>query len=242
MGFAGTAAEEAFGEVPHARVRLGEVGRTIDLLHRAGIEEVVLAGSVARPTLKSLRPDGRALRMLAGLRFSALGDDALLSLIVAELEREGFRVVGIDSLLADLLAPAGPIGSLGPDDAAHRDIAAGMRAARALGAADKGQAVVVRRGGIVAVEEPDGTDALLCRCIGASSSAGGVLVKLVKPGQERRADLPTIGPRTVTGAEAAGLRGIAVEAGGTLIIDRARVAAAADAAGLFVVGVVPGET
>ncbi len=113
-----------------------------------------------------------------------------------------------------------------------------MRVARALGALDVGQAVVVQQGMVLGVEAIEGTDALIARCGPLRrAGGGGVLVKLAKPGQERRADLPTVGPRTVTNAAASGLRGIAVEAGSTLMIDRAAVVAAADAAGLFVVGI-----
>ncbi len=120
------------------------------------------------------------------------------------------------------------------------DIGRGVGVARALGAADVGQACVVQQGIVLAVEAAEGTDAMLARCAAvARPGPGGVLVKLVKPGQERRADLPTIGPETVRGAAAAGLRGIAFEAGGTLIAERAATVAAADDMGVFLLGLDP---
>ncbi|MFQ5958019.1 MAG: LpxI family protein [Alphaproteobacteria bacterium] len=226
----------------HAWVHLGAVERIIALLHEAAVEEVVLAGSVRRPSLRTLRLDKRALKWLMGLRPGALGDDRLLSLIVEELEGEGFRVVGVDSILTGLLAPERAIGVLEPDADARADIARGVEVARALGALDVGQAVVVQQGVVLGVEAIEGTDALLARCGEVRRDGpGGVLVKLKKPGQERRADLPTIGPDTVANARAAGLRGIAVEAGNALIVDRSQVAEAADAGGLFVIGIAPEE-
>ena len=235
---------EVIGSAPHEWVHLGAVERVIALLHGRGAEEVVFAGPIKRPSLTSLRLDGRALKLVAGLRRNdhASGDDKLLSLIIGELEGEGFRVVGIDSILPDILAPMGPLGASAPDEAARADIALGCRVARALGSLDIGQAVVVQQGMVLGVEAIEGTDALLERCRGLRREGpGGVLVKLKKPGQEARADLPAIGPATVDGALAAGLVGIAIEASGALVIERAAVVAAADAAALFVIGVPPGD-
>jgi lipid-A-disaccharide synthase len=193
---------------------------------------------VKRPKLADLRPDPRAAQFLARIAAKALGDDGLLAAVVAEVEREGFHVVGADAILADLLAPLGPLGAHRPDDAALADIAVGVAAAAELGRRDIGQAVVVQHREVLGEEDAAGTDALLARCAARlKPGGGGVLVKVKKPQQERRVDLPTIGVETVGNAAAAGLRGIAIEAGQSLIIDRAAVVAAADAAGLFVVGV-----
>lgn len=243
VAFEGIARAEDIDAASHAWVHLGEVKRTFELLHEADVEEVVLAGPVGRPSLRSLRLDGRARKLLMKLGWGASGDNQLLSLLVDELEGEGFRVVGVDDILTDLVAPLGPIGSLEPDADARADIAVAARVARALGALDIGQAVVAQQGVVLGVEAVEGTDALLARCakLHRREGPGGVLVKLKKPGQERRADLPTIGPRTVEGAQRAGLSGIAVEAAGALVIDQAAVAAAANAAGMFVVGIAPEE-
>ncbi len=202
--------------------------------------ELVLAGGLRRPSLASLRPDWRAAKLFARIGYRALGDDGLLSAIVGEFEREGFRVIGADQLLAAGLAPEGVLGTLHPDAQGLADIEHAHRLARALGALDVGQAVVVQQGLVLGVEAIEGTDELLRRCAGLRREGpGGVLVKVEKPGQERRADRPTIGPHTVTLAAAAGLRGIAVEAGVTIILDRDEVIAAAEQAGLFVVGIPP---
>ncbi|HEU0157369.1 MAG TPA: UDP-2,3-diacylglucosamine diphosphatase LpxI, partial [Stellaceae bacterium] len=214
--------------VPHAWCRLGAAGRGLSLLRENNVTELVLVGAVRRPSLMALRPDWRAARLFARIGYRALGDDGLLSAVVGELEREGFRVIGADRLLDGGLAPEGPLGSLRPDPAALADIERGGRVARALGALDIGQAVVVQQGMVLGVEAAEGTDELIRRCAGLRRDGpGGVLVKLEKPGQERRADRPTIGPQTVALAAETGLRGIAVEAGATIVVDRDEVVAAA---------------
>jgi len=238
LGFAGAADPEHFREVPHATIRLGAAAEGLRILRENGVEELVMAGPVRRPSLASLMPDWRAAKFFARIGLRALGDDGLLSAIIKELEVEGFRVVGVDSVLGGLIAPKGPVGCIEPDQQANLDIARGLEGVRALGALDVGQAAVVQQGLVLGVEAVDGTDALIARAGELRREGpGGVLVKLAKPGQERRADLPTIGVRTVEACARAGLRGIAIEAGASLIVDRAAVAAAADDAGLFVIGV-----
>ena len=224
---------------PHAWVRLGAAGKAIKALREAGAEELVMAGTIRRPTLGALRPDAWAAMFLARTGAMSLGDDGLLRSLIRELERkEGLRVIGVDALLPQLLAPMGVYGALRPDERAIGDIEEGIRAARAAGAEDAGQAAVVQLGRVLSVEGKEGTDDMLHRAAEARlNGPGGVLVKVSKPGQETRADLPTIGEATVEAARAAGLSGIAVEAGATLVLDRAAVVKAADAAGLFVMGI-----
>jgi UDP-2,3-diacylglucosamine hydrolase len=238
LALEGAAEPQAVEGVPHAWCRLGAAAKGLALLRENKVTDLVLAGGINRPSLAALRPDWRTARLFARLGYRALGDDGLLSAVVDELEREGFRVVGPEQLLVSGLAAEGPIGRGEPDAQATTDIEHGLCVARVLGALDIGQAVVVQQGLVLGVEAIEGTDALLRRCAELRRDGpGGVLVKAEKPGQEQRADRPTIGPRTVALAAAAGLRGIAVEAGATIVIDRDEVAAAADRAGLFVVGV-----
>lgn len=239
LGIEGNADRAAFPQdVPAAWIRMGEAGTGIRRLKEAGCEELVLAGPVRRPTLSDLRPDWRTARFFARIGLRAVGDDGLLSALIHELEGEGFRIVGVDSILTDLRPEAGPLGRHAPDDQAQADIARAVEVATALGALDVGQAVVVQQGIVLGVEAVEGTDALLARCRDlARKGPGGVLVKLCKPGQETRVDLPTVGLRTVENAHAAGLRGIALHAGRSLLVERAEALARADALGLFIVGV-----
>ena len=226
--------------VDHAWLRLGQAGRAFELLHEKQVAEVVMAGPVRRPTLAEMRPDWRTARFFARIGLKALGDDGLLSAVIGEFESEGFKVVGAHEVLGDLLAMLGPWGSMQPDPQAETDIARAVAVARRLGEMDVGQSVVVQQGIVLGVEAIEGTDALLER-VGSLRRAGpgGVLVKLCKPGQDKRVDLPTVGPDTVKRAAAAGLRGIAVEAGAAIVVDPDKMIRAADQAGLFVMGIAP---
>ena len=241
-GFADPA---VIGEAPHAWVRLGAFGPAWEILCEQQIGELVMIGPVNRPPLRKMGLDAFTARKIASIGLAAMrnmGDDGLLRAVIRLAEEEGFRVIGVDEILDGLLAEEGTCGSIAPDADALADIARGMSVARAIGRLDVGQAVVVQEGIVLGVEVIEGTDALLERCAALGRDGpGGVLVKMRKPGQERRIDLPTIGATTVAGAARAGLRGIAVEAGGTLIVDREAAVAAADKAGLFVIGVVPAE-
>jgi len=238
LALEGEADPAAIEGVPHAWCRIGGAATGLDLLRAHAVGELVLAGGVRRPSLAALRPDWRAAKFFARVGYRALGDDGLLSAIVKELEREGFRVVGADQLLDEAALPEGPLGAIRPDADALADIALGLRLARAIGALDIGQSVVVQQGLVLGVEAIEGTDGLLRRVAGLRRDGpGGVLVKTEKPGQEKRADRPTIGPQTVRLAAESGLRGIAAEAGATLVLDRAEVIRLANEAGFFVVGV-----
>jgi DUF1009 family protein len=169
---------------------------------------------------------------------SVAGDDSLLSALIVELENMGFRVSGVDSILKGLMARSGQYGAHAPDDQARSDLDRGLEVARAIGGMDVGQAVVVQQGMVLGVEGVEGTDALIRRCGELKKKGpGGVLVKIKKPDQDRRADLPTVGVETVVAAIATGLRGIAFEAGATLIIDEAEMIREADDARLFLIGI-----
>jgi DUF1009 family protein len=208
------------------------------VLREHQVTELVLAGGIRRPSLAALRPDWRAAKLFARVGYRALGDDGLLSAVVKELEQEGFRVLGADQLLDRALVPEGLLGRIHPDELSQADIERGLRVARTLGALDVGQAAVVQQGLVLGVEAIEGTDELLRRCAALRREGpGGVLVKVGKPGQERRADRPTIGLRTILLAAETGLRGIAVEADATIVLDRDEVIRAADRVGLFLVGI-----
>ncbi len=243
VGLEGYAEPAVLAPFRHAWARLGAAGRILALLREASCTDLVLVGPVRRPSFLHLRPDAEGARLLARIgRAAFAGDDGLLAAIVRVLAEEGFRVLGAHEVLTEAVAPAGLLRRHAPDAEARGDIARGIAVVRALGAVDVGQGCVVQQGIVLCVEAIEGTDAMLARAAGlARPGPGGVLVKLVKPGQDRRADLPTIGPATVRAARAAGLRGIAVEAGGTLLTDRAGLVDAADAAGLFVLGIDPGR-
>lgn len=238
----GQADPDIIADTPHAWVRLGAAGEALDRLRAEGVGEIVMAGPVRRPTLRELRPDRRAAKFL-GMGLLKKGDDGLLGALVRALEEEeGFRVVGANDVLAELAAPSGPFGGFKPDDESDADIAHGVRVLHRTGPLDIGQAVIVQQGIVLGLEAAEGTRALLERCGPLRRDGrGGVLVKLHKPGQEMRADMPSIGPETIRAARGAGLAGVAVAAGSTLVFEKDALIAEADAAGMFVIGILPAD-
>ncbi len=224
---------------PHKFFRLGAIGAIRAALHEAGCVDVVMIGPVKRPSILALRPDAEGAKLLAKIgRAAFAGDDGLLAAVVRVLGEDGFRVLGAHDILSDVLGPSGCLGAVQPDASAMADIQRGVEVLRIIGAADIGQACVVQQGIVLAVEAVEGTDAMLAR-IAAVTRPGpaGVLIKLAKPGQERRADLPTIGPDTIRHAQQAGLRGVAFEAENTILANRVSMIEAADEAGIFLIGV-----
>jgi hypothetical protein len=218
-------------------VKLGQLGKIAEALRSAGCSEAVFCGGISKPRLFDVRPDWLGLKVLAGLR--SFGDDAALRAIASALEGEGVKIVSPMPLLPGLVAPKGPVGKRRLSADQRRDVEVGLQAARALGALDLGQTVVVKRGVVLAVEAVEGTDACIARG-GALARGGGdgpVVVKVVKPGQDLRFDLPAVGPGTVEALRAAGCSALALEAGQTVLIDRELLAAAADQAGLAIEGV-----
>jgi DUF1009 family protein len=244
IGFEDFADPAVIGGYPHVYARLGAAGKILALLRQNHVHDLVLVGPVTRPSLLDLRPDFEGTKILARIGRAAFsGDDGLLAAIVRVFAEEGFAVIGAHEIITDALGPRGVLGRVAPDTQALSDIARGVDIVRALGRVDVGQGCVVQQGIALAVEAIEGTDQMLARCAAvARPGPGGVLIKIAKPGQDLRADMPAIGPRTLAAAAAAGLRGVAFEAGGTLLTDRAACIAAADSAGLFLYGIDPGAT
>jgi DUF1009 family protein len=241
VGLEGCAEPAVLAAWPHEVLRITSPSRILAALHRFGCQDLVLIGPVRRPSLLGLRPAAEDARFLGRIGRAAFGgDDGLLGAVVRVLGEEGFRVIGAQEVLREALGPAGLLSRTAPDALAMADVRRAVVVARALGAVDVGQGCVVQQGMVLALEAAEGTDAMLSRCAAlARPGPGGVLVKLLKPGQERRADLPTIGPQTMRNAAGAGLRGVAFEAGGTILAEREATLAAADAAGLFLLGLDP---
>jgi DUF1009 family protein len=238
LGLEGFADPAVLAPWPHEIQRLGAAGRIIAALREHRCQDLVMIGPVRRPSLLDLRPDAEGAKLLARVgRAAFAGDDGLLAAVIRVLTEEGFRVLGAHEIMREVVAPSGVLTKAKPDAQAMTDINRGVQVARLLGAADVGQGCVVQQGLVLAVEAIEGTDAMLARA-GAfrRDGVGGVLVKLPKPGQDKRADLPTIGPDTVRNAAAAGLRGVAFEAQATILAEREACLAAADAAGLFLLG------
>ncbi|MCJ2014414.1 LpxI family protein [Methylobacterium sp. J-076] len=228
-----------------ATVDLLDLAATLAHLDSWGPATVVPAGSVARPTAAAIFNAGAAWRNRDALReIAGGGDDRLLRAALGLVEENGHRVLGVHEAAPDLLCPEGPLGLVKADGEALASIATGRAVLDALSPFDVGQAVAVAGDRVLAVEGPEGTDKMLARAraLGRKpfgrgrANAGTVLVKAPKAGQDLRIDLPAVGPRTIRNAHAAGCAGLALRAGGTLVIDRVATAAEADRLGLFVIG------
>jgi hypothetical protein len=235
---------EAAERFRHHWISVGQFGRAVRLFRAENCTDLMFIGTLVRPALSEIRLDWGTIRVLGQVwRAFRGGDDHLLSGIGRMLEQDGFRMVGIKDVAPDLLMPEGCVTRKAPDEEAVADIVRGREVLRALGPFDIGQAVVVIDRHVVGVEDIEGTDGLLARVARLraegrirAKSSHGVLVKAPKSGQDLRFDLPTVGPRTVEGAAAASLAGIAILAGNTVVAEPQAMIESADAAGLFVTG------
>jgi len=215
-------------------VALGELGSMLTALRRHGVHEVLLAGQVDKlAVLRSVRLDAHAAQ--AARRMADFRDASILGALVAVLEEAGLEVADQTRYIAHLVPAPGVLGARAASAEEARDIALGVRIASGVAALDVGQAVAVRRGVIVAVEAAEGTDAMIRRA--GTLAPGIVVIKVSRPRQDPRYDLPVVGPQTVETVAAAGGTAMAVEAGRTILLERDRLVAAADAAGVAVTAV-----
>lgn len=244
FGLQGFADPEALARYPHHWMKIGQVGSFVKRARSEGVRDVIMIGSLVRPAISQLALDWKTLLVLPRvIRAYYGGDDHLLKGVARIFEDHGFRLLGAHEVAPDILAAEGVLGAHRPDETERNDIARGLALLDAMGPFDVGQAAVIANNHVLAVEAAEGTDRMLERVADLRRSGrirtgtGGVLVKAPKPGQDRRFDLPSIGPRTVAGAAQAGLSGIAVAAGGAIVAEPQEVIRQADAAGLFVIGV-----
>ncbi|MGN6573752.1 MAG: LpxI family protein [Pseudolabrys sp.] len=238
----GAAKPEDYAGREHTWLHLGQFGTLARIARPVGCREIVLIGSLTRPSLWSIRPDLLTLKILPRIARAFLGgDNHLLSNIAKLVEEQGFTLRGAHEVAPEILAPSGSLGRLMPGGDDLANLALGLDYLAASGRFDIGQAAVVAGRHIVAVEAAEGTDGMLARvaklrALGRVRAPGGVLVKAPKPHQDRRFDLPSIGPATVEAAAKAGLNGIVVIAGETVVAEPDALREAADRAGLFVFG------
>ncbi len=229
----------------HHWIAIGQAGRFFRLVRAEHCRELLFIGTLLRPPLTQIRLDWQSIRLLPRLiRMLHGGDDRLLSGVARLAEEGGLRVIGIEEVAPDIIVPDGVLGRYQPSARDRADIALALTVIAALGPFDVGQAAVVADNHVLAVEAAEGTDNLLARIADlrrlgrvVTPPGVGVLVKAPKPGQDRRFDLPAIGPQTVEHVARAGLAGLAVAAGNTIVAEAADVVAAADLAKIFLLGV-----
>lgn len=237
---------QAFQGFETVTASIADIAGFASIFRQHGINRVVLSGAVKRrPDWREIRPNWKALRQLPSLVGTLIsgGDDALLQAAIGIIEAQGCTVVGAHEIAPALLARVGALGIYQPSDDDLRDVTKAAEAATKLGELDIGQGAVSIGGRVVALEGVEGTDQMLHRVAvlraegRISARRKGVLVKLCKPQQDMRADLPSIGPSTVENAVRAGLAGIAVEAGRSLVLEEDKMVAAANEAGIFICGI-----
>lgn len=225
-------------EFDHQWFALGDVQGQLDILSQHNIRHLVMAGAVQRPGLGDLRLDWRAASILLQAARKGAGDDGLLQMVQHFLEKQGITVLGAHQILTNAQAQNGMMAGAISDPAITNDINRGIAVTRMLGQLDVGQGCVVHDGVVLAVEAAEGTDAMINRARNVRTSPkGGVLVKLRKPAQDDRMDLPTIGPETIKAAAAAGLCGIVIEANANLVIDQEEVLRLARLHDIFILSI-----
>ena len=239
IGIEGYALPDVLEGTPHSWVNIAKAGSGFRILKKEQVGEVVMIGDVKVPSLIKAWPDYRTLKIFGrnALRslFNLTGDNSLLMLLASEFEKEGIKVIGIHDILDNLLAAEGLLGAISVPDEFLSDIRFGITAALDLGLRDAGQAVIVKSGLVIIEEGKDGTAQMIKDSRNATpNGSGGVLVKIKKPKQDRRMDLPTIGVMTVLDVSEAGLSGIIIQAGETIIIDLETVISVANEKGIFI--------
>ncbi len=245
FGLKGWADPQVVERYAHHWIALGQFGRFLRLADAERCRDALFIGTLLRPPLTRIRLDWRTIRLLPRIARSFRGgDDWLLSGVAAMMENGGVRVVGLKEVAPEIIVPEGVLARRQPSARDHADIARALKLIAALGPFDVGQAAVVADNHVLAVEAAEGTDNLLARIADlrrerrvATPPGVGVLVKAPKPGQDRRFDLPSIGPRTIENVVRAGLAGVAVAAGSAIIVEAAETIAAADRAKVFLLGV-----
>jgi DUF1009 family protein len=214
-------------------VKFGQAGELLNFLRAHQITHIIFAGGLKRPSLKDIIPDNEGAKLLSKLLRGSFfgGDNSLLTTIINFFEERGFAVAGAHEAVPSLLTPAGQLGAV----AATVDVKTGIDAAKRLGAKDIGQAVIMESGIALLEEDKNGTANLIARSKG-NTGGNAYLAKACKPQQDVRADLPTIGLDTISQLHEAGLKGVVLEAGKSIILEREKVIQKADELGLFVIG------
>lgn len=216
-------------------VKLGQLGKIIRFFHEQGVCETVFCGTITKTRMfRDILPDLKGLTLWN--KIDRRLDDAILRAVAGTLEEEGIKVLASTCYLEHLLFPPGVLGKKKPSQDQQKDIRFGWRIAREIGRLDIGQCVVVREGAVLAVEAIEGTDAAIRRG-GELAGSGAVVVKMKKPGQDFRFDLPATGTETIKTLASVKGSVLAVEAGHSLLFDRQAMIAAADQAGIAVLGV-----
>ncbi len=218
---------------------LGTAGKIIDYFHDNNVTDLVLIGSVKRPTFSQLKLDVKGMQIISQIGLNAMGDNGLLKAVRKILEKEGFAVRALQDFCDELLMPHGTLGKFAPEKSDKANINLGIRTSQKIGAMDIGQSVIVQDSSVIGVEDIEGTDALIKQCASLLKPDidGGILIKTCKPQQDMALDLPTIGVDTIQNAYNAGIKGIVLHAGHTFLVDPKNIAEYANKYKMFIIGI-----
>jgi DUF1009 family protein len=228
-------------EYPRVNCSIGSVGKILKFFKKNNVTEVTLIGDVKKPVFSQLKVDIQGAALLGKIIKSALyGDNKILTTIIKFLEKKGFKVLGCDEVIDNILTPLGILTKTKPSKVALEDIKISQQVLNRLSEFDIGQAIITQQKHVIAIEAAEGTDSLIKRSAELTSpnkKHKAVLVKLKKLKQDRRVDLPTIGLKTIKSLKKNNFAGIALDAQNSLILDKVKVIDAADKAGIFIIGV-----
>jgi len=222
------------------KLSYGEVEKFLAAVRENNIKELVFIGGVTKPNFSSLKVDKKGTILLAKILASKiLGDDAVLRAVIKFFEKEGLKIIPINQLLTDLAPKKSTLSKIQPSKEELADIEIAVKAIRAMSNFDIGQSVVVAQKQIIAVEALEGTDNMILRCADLKTEyvKDAILVKLKKSNQSSKADLPTIGVSTINNCYVSGIKGIAIQAGSTLILEKEKVVALVDELGMFLIAI-----
>lgn len=225
----------------HIWISLGEIGKAVDAFNDNKIKDIVFVGSLKKPDIFNLKLDSLGKKLLAKIvKDKFFGDNELLSSLTKFLEELGLKVLGAHQLIKDLVVSEQLFTKTKPNDSDLNDIELAKKVVNELGKLDIGQAVIVQNGVVLGVEAIEGTDKLIQRCgeIKFSNDLSGVLLKFSKPNQELRMDLPTIGIQTIKNVHNAGFKGIVIEAGRTIFLDKQECITYANSQNMFIISII----
>jgi DUF1009 family protein len=240
IGFDGEVEAKKFESDPNFFVfKVYALTKIINHLKELGVTHVTMAGKVRRTDLSKLFLDLKGAKLLASIMRGGFADNAVLSAIIKFVEKEGFKVLAPETIATDIVLSKGCVTKVKPDVSAMSDIKQGIKILKGIAGFDVGQALVIQGGLVLGVEAAEGTDALIRRCgmVAQGSDVMPTLIKISKPEQDKRVDLPCIGQETIRNAHASGLRGIAAEAGLTLILDQSETVKLANEYKMFIMGI-----
>ena len=223
---------------PDFVVSLSKMGRAIKFVKDIEIKHILMVGAIERPSLKNIIPDLWTAKFLATISSKVSGDNSILSKLTKALEKEGFIIISPEEILPNLLCPKGLLGKFKANEQNKKDILTGFKIAKIIGANDIGQSIIIENGLVLAVEAAEGTDNMIKRSLLLKKEKiGGVLIKVIKPMQDKRIDRPVVGINTIKAVKDAGLAGIAIESNEILILNYNDVISYADKESLFIEGI-----